>query len=143
MLNFLPLRSPAVSLLYGKRAVQRISVGGASNALKESTTSTHDVEIPLPVVDYLYDFTQPDLLLHQNTCLPLQWKAFMQLKVDAFYLMEAAQAGDGAAKSALSQLDWYPKLSALYAGQQTLVELDTLEKLGKPKFSYPIQGKSV
>ncbi|PHJ15161.1 hypothetical protein CSUI_011030 [Cystoisospora suis] len=131
MLNFVPKRCPSVSLLFGKRPLQRIEVGA----------SRHQLEIPLAAVEKIYDKVDPKVEYHNRDFNPMKWKDFMQLKLDAFYLLEAAQA-ETASKSALSDLNWFSDLADIYAGQQRMAELDVAGKAGPVKFAYPIQGKS-
>eukprot|EP01066_Platyproteum_vivax_P011278 Platyproteum_vivax@DN511_c0_g1_i1.p1 len=132
MLNFIPKRCPSVSLLYGKRPVQRIQVG----------TGRHTLEIPLNVVDTLYNKVDASTNLHNNDYNPLQWKDFATLKLAAAHLHEASKSSE-ATRSALTDLDWYPTIASVYSGHKTITELDVADKLTNIKLRYPVQGKNV
>ncbi|CBZ55845.1 conserved hypothetical protein [Neospora caninum Liverpool] len=133
MLNFIPKRCPSVSLLFGKRPVQRIEVGQAR----------HQLEIPVETIEKIYEGVDSRLEYHNKDYNAMKWKDFMKLKLDAFYLLEASQS-EAAAKSALSDLNWFPDLADIYSGQQTMAAMDVaLKAQGQQKLSYPIQGKNI
>ena len=113
MLNFVPKTAPSVSLLYGKRPLQRVVVG----------SSEQHVEIPLKVTDEVTSKldTQTEYVCQKYNALP--WKDFMDIKVDAANLI------DSNVKSALTDLDWYPKVNALVTGEKQLVEAGLGAKL--------------
>merc|ERR1712007_279372 len=114
MINFIPKAHPSVSLLYGKRPLQRIAVGAKKQQL----------EIPLDVVA---DIPQK---VDLST-------SYVGNKLDARNLIEAD------VKSALTDLDWFGKIHALYAGKQTEAEVDIASKtIGAMKaVKYPIMKK--
>ncbi|PFH38361.1 hypothetical protein BESB_007020 [Besnoitia besnoiti] len=133
MMNFIPKRCPSVSLLFGKRPIQRIEVGAAR----------HQMEIPVNAINKIYDGVDPNLEYHNKDYNAMKWKDFMKLKLDAFYLVEASQS-ESAAKSALPDLNWFSDLADIYSGQQAMAQMDVaLKAAEQPKFAYPIQGKSV
>lgn len=70
MLNFVPKRCPSVSLLFGKRPLQRIEVGA----------SRHQLEIPLAAVEKIYDKVDTKVEYHNKDYNPMYWRDFMQLK---------------------------------------------------------------
>jgi len=124
MINFIPKTHPSVSLLFGKRALQRIAVGSRKT----------QIEIPLEFVADIPQKVDTSASYVGNKYNALPWKDFIDIKVDAVNLIEAD------VKSALTDLDWYPKIQALYAGKQSEVQMDFTEKavgsIGKLK--YPI-----
>jgi len=115
-----------VNLLYGKRPIQRFEVGAAK----------HKVEAPLSVVEEIYKDVESGVSYHNGDYNPLQWKDFVAIKTTARHLYEAAKSPEPP-KSALTDLDWYQKISSLYAGHQTLNEVDVFKAVSKPKFVYP------
>eukprot|EP00922_Rhytidocystis_sp_ex-Travisia-forbesii_P027482 GHVS01040240.1.p1 GENE.GHVS01040240.1~~GHVS01040240.1.p1 ORF type:complete len:134 (-),score=20.92 GHVS01040240.1:643-1044(-) len=133
MLNFIPKRCPSVSLLFGKRPLQRIEVG----------EMRHQVEIPISVVEKVYEKIDTSRSFHNNDYNPMKWPDFVNLKLDVYYLTSAALAGDQASKTALTNMDWYPQISALYAGQKSLTEVDIAANTAAPKLKYPVQGKNI
>lgn len=134
MLNFLPKRLPSINLLHGKRPLQRIEVGHGK----------HRLEIPLSVVDQLYQNVDETKHYHNGDYNPLKWKTFMNLKLKAYYLYEASR-DPRAAKTALRQLEFYPKLTALYKAQLRNAQTEVMElATRKPAaFRLPIQGKNI
>eukprot|EP00920_Eleutheroschizon_duboscqi_P031638 GHVT01076262.1.p1 GENE.GHVT01076262.1~~GHVT01076262.1.p1 ORF type:complete len:136 (+),score=39.82 GHVT01076262.1:109-516(+) len=132
MLNFIPKRTPAVSLLFGKRLLQRIEVGAAR----------HQVEIPIDILDKIHAAKDTSVAYHNGDFHPLKWKEFVKLKLDACHLLQAAEAGDGAtSKSSLSGLNWFPQLTSLYTGHQALKAVDVaLAASTPPKLAFPIVG---
>ncbi|CEL95969.1 unnamed protein product [Vitrella brassicaformis CCMP3155] len=123
MLNYVPRRTPGVKLLYGKRPVQRI-IAGHSKFL---------IAIPTTTTDKIYEKVDESVYYENNTYNPLQWKDYVKIKLDAQNLIEAD------VKSALTNLDFYPKIQGLYAGQQSLAEMDAALKMSaKPQFKFPL-----
>ena len=112
MLNFIPRAHPSVSLLYGKRPLQRIAVGA----------SKQQVEIPLDVVADIPAKTDDRVAYVGNKYNALPWSEFIDIKLDARNLIESD------VKSALTGLDWFGKINALYAGKQTEAEMDVAKK---------------
>lgn len=70
MFNFIPKRIPSVNLLFGKRPIQRVEVGRKRN----------HVEIPLLVIEKLYQDVNVMKEYHNKDYNPLHWKAFLNLK---------------------------------------------------------------
>mmetsp|Transcript_24207 Transcript_24207/g.50322 ORF Transcript_24207/g.50322 Transcript_24207/m.50322 type:complete len:127 (-) Transcript_24207:96-476(-) len=124
MLNCIPKMHPSVSLLYGKRPLQRIAVGSKKQQL----------EIPLNVVADIPQKLDSSTSYVGNKYNALPWKDFVEIKLDARNLIEAD------VKSALTDLDWFGKVHALYAGKQTEAEMEIAAKtIGAAKpFKYPI-----
>uniref|UniRef100_A0A7S2HC67 Uncharacterized protein n=1 Tax=Alexandrium andersonii TaxID=327968 RepID=A0A7S2HC67_9DINO len=124
MINFIPKMHPSVSLLYGKRPLQRIAVGSKKQQL----------EIPLNVVADIPTKVDSSVSYVANKYNALPWKDFVEIKLDARNLIEAD------VKSALTDLDWFGKVHALYAGKQTEAEMDIAAKtIGAAKpIKYPI-----
>merc|ERR1711957_1084170 len=115
--------TPSVALLYGKRPMQRITVGA----------SKQQIEIPLDVVADIPDKVDSSISYVGNKYNALPWKEFVDIKIDARNLMEAD------VKSALTDLDWFGKVNALHAGKQVEAELSVAAKViaGKP-VKYPV-----
>jgi len=124
MINFIPKMHPSVSLLYGTRPLQRITVG----------TKKQQLEIPLDVVADIPEKVDASASYVGNKYNALPWSEFVDIKLDARNLIEAD------VKSALTDLDWYGKLTALYAGKQTEAEMDIAKKtIGAAKtVKYPM-----
>merc|ERR1712203_1200049 len=112
MINFIPKMHPSVSLLYGKRPLQRIMVG----------TKKQQIEIPLDVVADIPEKVDKSVAYVGNKYNALPWSEFVDIKLDARNLIEAD------VKSALTDLDWYGKLNALYGCKQTEAEMDIAKK---------------
>merc|ERR1711935_1066775 len=123
-INAIPKMTPSVALLYGKRPLQRITVGASKQQL----------EIPLDVVADIPGKVDSSVSYVGNKYNALPWKDFVDIKLDARNLIEAD------VKSALTDLDWYGKLNALYAGKQTEAEMDIAKKtIGAAKqVKYPM-----
>eukprot|EP00392_Amoebophrya_sp_AT5.2_P010509 g10571.t1 len=96
MLNFIPRTHPSVSLLYGKRPLQRIACGSAQQ----------HVEIPLDVTDEIVKATDSGTSYIGNKYEALPWKNFVDIKVDAANLI------DSNVKSALTNLDIFQPVPA-------------------------------
>merc|ERR1719321_1920162 len=124
MINFIPKMEPAAALLYGKRPLQRIAVG----------VKKQQVEIPLEVVQDIPSKVDSSASYVGNKYNALPWKEFVEIKLDARNLI------DSNVKSALTDLDWYGKIRALYAGKQSEAEIDVAEKtIGSAKpCKYPM-----
>mmetsp|Transcript_65291 Transcript_65291/g.185214 ORF Transcript_65291/g.185214 Transcript_65291/m.185214 type:complete len:128 (+) Transcript_65291:77-460(+) len=127
MINFVSKVHPSVSLLYGKRALQRITVG----------SKKQQIEIPLNVVADIPEKVDTSASYVGNKYNALPWKDFVEIKLDARNLIEAD------VKSALTDLDWFGKVHALYAGKQTETELDIATRtIGAMKpVKYPVAKK--
>lgn len=93
------------------------------------------MEIPLEVVDSLYNKVNPAKNIHSEYSV-LRWKDFCKIKREAYYLYQAGMTRDSP-KSAMTDLDWYEKLFAVYSAQQSLAEVSAAVSVPKPKFSYP------
>merc|ERR1711870_41417 len=108
----------------GKRPLQRITVGA----------SKQQIEIPLDVVADIPTKVDTSDSYVGNKYNALPWKEFVDIKLDARNLIEAD------VKSALTDLDWFGKVNALYAGKQTETEIDIAAKtIGAAKpVKYPI-----
>merc|ERR1712007_272329 len=106
---------------------QRIAVGAKKQQL----------EIPIDVVADIPDKVDTRVAYVANKYNALPWKEYVDIKLDARNLIEAD------VKSALTDLDWFGKINALYAGKQTEAEIDVAAKtLGRPaSFRYPVSGK--
>merc|ERR1719229_329539 len=124
MINFIPKSCPSVSLLWGARPMQRIVSGSKSE----------QIEIPLDVVSDIPAKVDTSASYIGNKYNALPWKEFVDIKLDARNLIEAD------VKSALTGLDWFGKITALYAGKQTECEMDIAAKtIGAMKpVKYPI-----
>merc|ERR1739845_53632 len=111
------------SLLYGKRPLQRIMIG----------SKKQQIEIPLDVVSDIPQKVDTSVAYVGNKYNALPWKDFVEIKLDARNLMEAD------VKSALTDLDWFGKVNALYAGKQVEAELAVAAKViaSKP-VKYPV-----
>merc|ERR1712217_94870 len=124
MINAIPKMHPSVALLYGKRPLQRIAIG----------SKKQQIEIPLNVVADIPEKVDTSASYVGNKYNALPWKDFVEIKLDARNLIEAD------VKSALTDLDWFGKVNALYAGKQTETEIDIAAKtIGAAKpVKYPI-----
>merc|ERR1712087_619359 len=120
MINAIPKMHPSVALLYGKRPLQRIAVGSKKQQL----------EIPLDVVADIPRKVDATTSYVGNKYNALPWKDFIDIK----NLIEAD------VKSALTDLDWYGKVHALYAGKAVEAEIDIASKtIGAMKpVKYPV-----
>merc|ERR1711972_1309614 len=92
------------------------------------------LEIPLSVVADIPEKVDSSISYVGNKYNALPWKDFVEIKLDARNLIEAD------VKSALTDLDWFGKIHALYAGKATEAELDIASKtIGAAKpVKYPI-----
>merc|ERR1740138_129829 len=92
------------------------------------------VEIPLDVVADIPSKVDTNVSYVGNKYNALPWKDFVDIKLDARNLIEAD------VKSALTDLDWFGKINALYAGKQTEAEIDVARKtIGAMKpVKYPV-----
>mmetsp|Transcript_39896 Transcript_39896/g.112750 ORF Transcript_39896/g.112750 Transcript_39896/m.112750 type:complete len:129 (+) Transcript_39896:72-458(+) len=124
MLNFIPKMHPSVSLLYGKRPLQRIAIGSRKQQL----------EIPIDVVADIPEKVDTRVAYVANKYHALPWREYVDIKLDARNLIEAD------VKSALTDLDWFGKIHALYAGKQTEAEMDIARRtIGAAKAAkYPM-----
>merc|ERR1712118_249169 len=75
------------------------------------------IEIPLDVVSDIPEKLDTSTSYVGNKYNALPWKEFIEIKLDARNLIEAV------VKSALTDLDWFGKIHALYAGKQTEAEM--------------------
>ena len=125
MLNLFPKTHPSVSLLYGKRPLQRIVVG----------SKAQQMEIPLKYVEDLPAKVDNSASYVGNKYNALPWEEYIKIKLDARNLINANT------KTALTGLKFFPKLNALHAGQAALTSADVLEKVvseGATKVKYPV-----
>uniref|UniRef100_A0A6U9L086 Uncharacterized protein n=1 Tax=Oxyrrhis marina TaxID=2969 RepID=A0A6U9L086_OXYMA len=122
MINFIPKAHPSVSLLYGKRSVQRIIVGSRQQ----------EIEIPTAVTSKILDAVDTSASYIGNKYNALPWKDFIEIKIDAHNLIEAD------VKTALTSLDWFGKVRALYTGQATMTECDVALRTAGGAFKYPV-----
>ncbi|AFZ79703.1 hypothetical protein BEWA_025520 [Theileria equi strain WA] len=132
MLNLLPLRGPAHSLLYGKTGLQRIKIGKCGNS----------IEIDKSSIDEIYSHSRNDVVLH-NDFVPLKHKNFMEYKLVAYHLIEAYENPEKAFKTTLAGMSFFDKLSHLYSNKKRIVELHTAIDTTKHAPTFPIQGKNV
>merc|ERR1711879_842560 len=79
MINFIPKAHPSVSLLYGKRPLQRIAVGAKKQQL----------EVPLDVVADIPQKVDLSASYVGNKYNALPWKEFIDIKLDARNLIDA------------------------------------------------------
>merc|ERR1712226_1070875 len=109
---------------YGKRPLQRIAIG----------SKKQQIEIPLNVVADIPEKVDLSASYVGNKYNALPWKDFSEIKLDARNLIEAD------VKSALTDLDWFGKVHALYAGKATEAEIDVAAKtIGAAKpVKYPV-----
>eukprot|EP00389_Voromonas_pontica_P010306 GDKH01015670.1.p1 GENE.GDKH01015670.1~~GDKH01015670.1.p1 ORF type:complete len:129 (+),score=31.17 GDKH01015670.1:233-619(+) len=126
MLNFIPRKAAEVSLLYGKRPIQRVEI-------MNSAGKKEQIEIPTSITDDIYSKTDAAVLYSNGAYQPMQWKDFVSVKLDAMNLCGANVS------SALTDLDWYPKVAALYAGQKSTVQSQVATKISQGlKLKYPV-----
>ena len=125
MLNLFPKTHPSVSLLYGKKPLQRIVVGSKAQQL----------EIPLKYVEDLPGKVDTSASYVGNKYHALPWEDYIKIKLDARNLINANT------KTALTGLSFYPKMNALHAGQAAMTSADVVEKVvsaGALKVKYPV-----
>ena len=125
MLNLFPKTHPSVSLLYGKKPLQRIVVGSKAQQL----------EIPLKYVEDLPGKVDTSASYVGNKYHALPWEDYIKIKLDARNLINANT------KPALTGLSFYPKMNALHAGQAAMTSADVVEKVvsaGALKVKYPV-----
>ena len=129
MLNLFPKTHPSVSLLYGKRPLQRIVVG----------TKAQQVEIPLKYVEDLPGKLDTSASYVGNKYHALPWEEFIKIKLDARNLIHANT------KTALTGLKFFPKINALHAGQAALTNAEVVEKMATSAsgttFKYPVSDE--
>merc|ERR1712007_71817 len=92
------------------------------------------LEIPLDVVADIPEKVDASTSYVGNKYNALPWKDFIDIKLDARNLIEAD------VKSALTDLDWFGKIHARYAGKQTEAEIHIATKtMGAAKIvRYPV-----
>merc|ERR1712014_232594 len=97
-------------------------------------TKKQQIEIPLDVVADIPTKVDATASYVGNKYNALPWKDFIDIKLDARNLIESD------VKSALTDLDWFGKIHALYAGKQTEAEIEIATKtIGAAKpIKYPI-----
>merc|ERR1712087_376539 len=97
-------------------------------------TSKEQIEIPLDVVADIPEKVDSSVAYVGNKYNALPWKEFIEIKLDARNLIEAD------VKSALTDLDWFGKVNALYAGKKVEAELAVAAKtIGAAKpVKYPV-----
>ncbi|EAN33006.1 hypothetical protein TpMuguga_02g00722 [Theileria parva strain Muguga] len=132
MLNLLPLRNPANSLLYGKTGLQRIRVGKHSKVIEVDTSS----------IDEIYSHSRDDVTLHNNF-VPLKHKNFMEYKLVAYHLIEAFEKPERSFKTTLGGIAFFDKLKNLYSKKMLQTEVDALLNTKESSTSFPIQGKNI
>ncbi|KAK2194827.1 hypothetical protein BdWA1_000889 [Babesia duncani] len=132
MLNLLPLRNPAVSLLYGKTGLQRIRVG------KEQ----HVLEVDRKLIDEVYAHARDDVILH-NDYIPLKHRNYMEYKLIAYHLIEAFENPERSHKTTLSGITFIDKLCDLYLSKMVQTQAHVLQETSNMHFSFPIQGKNI
>merc|ERR1712187_429595 len=108
----------------GKRPLQRIAVGAKKQQL----------EVPIGVVSDIPEKVDLSVSYVGDKYNALPWKEFIDIKLDARNLIEAD------VKSALTDLDWFGKVHALYAGKAAEAETDVAAKtIGAAKaVKYPV-----
>ena len=132
MLNFIPRTHPSVSLLYGKRPLQRIACGSAqqhveipldvTDEIVKATDSGTRYSLAIAFVDVIF-FVVSIRLVHLNLLYldpstdldsyignkyeALPWKNFVDIKLDAANLI------DSNVKSALTNLDIFQPVAAM------------------------------
>eukprot|EP00919_Chromeraceae_sp_WS-2016_P064246 GHVR01152077.1.p1 GENE.GHVR01152077.1~~GHVR01152077.1.p1 ORF type:complete len:128 (-),score=15.09 GHVR01152077.1:134-517(-) len=123
MLNFVPKRAPSVSLLYGKRPIQRITIG----------TNKHVVEVPITITNKVCDHVDTSVDYCTGAYNPLPWKEYVRIKLSAEQLVTSD------VKTSITDVQWIPNLTKLYAGQVSLVESHIFSSLAqKTQFKMPI-----
>eukprot|EP00397_Hematodinium_sp_SG-2012_P063692 GEMP01088501.1.p1 GENE.GEMP01088501.1~~GEMP01088501.1.p1 ORF type:complete len:125 (+),score=26.40 GEMP01088501.1:59-433(+) len=122
MLNFVPKTHPSVSLLFGKRPLQRMVCG----------THETSVEVPLDVVEHIPKRCDDRVSYVANKYHSMPWEDFVNIKIDAANLI------DSNVKSALTDLKWFPQIEKLYAGQQAQTEIRIAEARNAKKLRYPV-----
>ena len=128
MLNLFPKTHPSVSLLYGKRPLQRIVVG----------SKAQQVEIPLKYVEDLPEKLDTSASYVGNKYHALPWEDYIKIKLDARNLIHANT------KTALTGLQFFPKINALHAGQAALTSADVVDRIvseGAVKVKYPVSDE--
>ncbi|UKJ90590.1 hypothetical protein MACJ_001524 [Theileria orientalis] len=132
MLNLLPLRNPAHSLLYGKTGLQRIRVGKHRRVIEVDTKS----------IEEIYNHTREDVTLHNNF-VPLKHRNFMEYKLVAYQLIEAFENPEKSFKTTLSGISFFDRLSKLYSNKMRQTEVDAVANTKDTSLSFPIQGKNL
>lgn len=125
MLNLFPKTHPSVSLLYGKKPLQRIVVG----------SKAQQIEIPLKYVEDLPAKVDNSASYVGNKYNALPWEDYITIKLDARNLINANT------KTALTGLKFFPKINALHAGQASLTSAEVIDKVvseGAFKVMYPV-----
>jgi hypothetical protein len=128
MLNLFPKTHPSVSLLYGKRPLQRIVVG----------SKAQQVEIPMKFVEDLPEKLDTSASYVGNKFHALPWEDYIKIKLDARNLINANT------KTALTGLSFYPKINALHAGQAALTSASVIQEVvsqGAAKVKYPVSDE--
>jgi hypothetical protein len=124
MWNFVPRLDPAYSLLFGKRPLQRVVVGSKSQ----------QIEIPLNVVQDIPSKCDSSATYIGNKYVSMDWNSFIKIKTDAHNLIHSN------VKSALTNVNWFPKVKALVEGKTAQTHASLLSQIAaksaRPK--YPI-----
>lgn len=70
--------------------------------------------------------------------------SLLLFRLKVYYLYEASKSGQ-TTKTALTSLDFYPKLEALYKGHLRKTRSDAIIGIAPSgiKFNFPIQGKNI
>jgi len=125
MLNFVPKSHPSVSLLFGKRPLQRVVCGKEEKA----------VDIPLDAVAPIPAAVDERTSYVGNKYHALPWEKFIDIKIDAANLI------DSNVKSALTDLQWFPQVQALYAGQRAQTEIGVSSGRHVSTLKYPMANE--
>merc|ERR1712078_277849 len=99
----------SVSLLFGKRPLQRV-IAGASQ----------QIEIPIDLVADIPAKVDSSASYIGNKYNALPWGEFIDIKIDAANLIDSNM------KTALTALDFYPEVQALYTGHKGMTAAETL-----------------
>merc|ERR1719482_1507827 len=112
MINFVPKAHPSVSLLFGKRPLQRVIAGAAQQK----------IEIPIDLVADIPAKVDTSASYIGNKYNALPW----------------ADLIDSNMKTALTSLDFYPKVQALYTGHKGITAAETLVASAPKKLAYAV-----
>merc|ERR1719305_1437483 len=121
MINFVPKAHPSVSLLFGKRPLQRVIAGAEQK-----------IEIPIDLVADIPAKVDQSASYIGNKYNALPWAEFIDIKIDAANLIDSDM------KTALTDLDFYPKVQALYTGNKGITAAETLVAAAPKKLTYAV-----
>jgi len=122
MLNFVPKSHPSVSLLFGKRPLQRVVCGTQEKA----------IDIPLDAVAPIPAGVDQGTSYVGNKYNALPWEKFIDIKIDAANLI------DSNVKTALTNLQWFPQVQAVFEGQKAQTEIGVSSGRHVSSFKYTI-----